>query len=86
MKAITVRGIDDELAQKLKDMAEQEGKSVNQHILEALKKNCGLEKEIKFTRVYRDMDHLFGKWSPEDFKRIQGKIDAERKIDPELWQ
>ncbi|MEE9496507.1 MAG: antitoxin [Desulfobacterales bacterium] len=85
MKTITVRGIENELAEKLKDIASQEGKSVNQHILETLKKSCGLEKEKKFTQVYQDMDHLFGKWSAEDFKRIQGKIDAERKIDPELW-
>jgi hypothetical protein len=50
---------------------QQEGKSVNQHILETLKKSCGLEKEKKFTQSYQDMDHLFGKWSAEDFKRIQ---------------
>ena len=85
MKTITVRGIEEELAEKLKDRANQEGKSVNQHILETLKKSCGLEKQKKFTQVYEDMNHLFGKWSAEDFHRIQGKIDAERKIDPELW-
>jgi ribosomal protein L18E len=85
MKTITVRGIENELAEKLKYIAKQEGKSVNRHILETLKKSCGLEKEKKFSRIYRDMDHLFGKWSAEDFKRIQDKIDAERKIDPELW-
>jgi plasmid stability protein len=85
MKSITVRGIDDALAEKLKNTAKKKGKSVNQHILETLKKSCGLEKEKKFTRVFQDMDHLFGKWSAKEFNKIQGKINAERKIDPELW-
>ena len=85
MKTVTVRGIEEDLAEKLKDIAKHEGKSVNQLILETLKKSCGFEKEKKFTQVHHDMDHLFGKWSKKDFKKIQGKIDAESKIDPELW-
>ena len=85
MKTVTVRGIDNALADKLKDIAKQEGKSVNQLIIDTLKKSCGLEKKKMFTQVYRDLDHLFGKWSNEEFDRIQGKIEAERKIDPELW-
>ena len=32
-----------------------------------------------------DMDHLFGKWSAEDFNRILDKIESERKIDEEIW-
>jgi hypothetical protein len=32
------------------------------------------------------MDHLFGKWTQKEFKKIQGKIEAERTIDKELWQ
>jgi len=28
---------------------------------------------------------MFGRWSQEEFDKIQGKIDAERKIDKELW-
>lgn len=85
MKTVTVRGIENALADKLKDIAKQEGKSVNQLIIDTLKKSCGLEKEKKFTRAYHDMDHLFGKWSKEEFERIQGNIEADRKVDPELW-
>lgn len=32
------------------------------------------------------MDHLFGIWSEDEFRAVQGKIDSERKIDKELWQ
>ncbi|MFP4031723.1 MAG: hypothetical protein ACLFTV_09195 [Desulfococcaceae bacterium] len=34
---------------------------------------------------FHDLDHLFGRWTEEEFQRIQGKIDEERRIDPELW-
>ena len=86
MKSISLRGVDDELALLLKEEAEAARKSVNQWVLKALKKHVGLEKEKEFTRVYHDLDHLFGRWSEDEFDAIQGKIDGERHIDPELWR
>jgi hypothetical protein len=85
MQAITVRRLDSELASKLKQAAKKEGKSVNQFVLDAIKKSLGEDKEKRFTAVYHDMDHLFGKWSQEEFEKIQEKIDSERTIDKELW-
>ncbi len=86
MKTITVRGLDETIAENLKRVAKQEEKSVNQFILDTLKERLGLKKEKKYTVVHHDLDHLFGIWSENEFKRIQGKIDSERKIDKELWQ
>ena len=86
MKTITVRGLDETIAENLKRVAKQEEKSVNQFILDTLKERLGLKKEKKYTAVHHDLDHLFGIWSESEFKRIQGKIDSERKIDRELWQ
>ena len=63
MKTITVRGLEPALAGKLKQAAKREGKSVNQFVIEALKKLLGEEKEKRFTVVHHDMDHLFGRWS-----------------------
>lgn len=85
MKTITVRGLNDTLTEKLKRVAKQEGKSVNQLILDTLKERMGLKKRKKFTLVHHDLDHFFGSWSEGDFRRIQGKIDSERKVDEELW-
>ena len=86
VKTITVRGLDDNVAEHLKGVAEQEGKSVNQFILDTLKERLGLKKQKKYTVVHHDLDHLFGLWSENEFKQIQEKIDSERKIDKELWQ
>ena len=86
MKTITVRGLDEIIAKNLKLMAGRNGKSVNQFVLDTLKERLGLKKEKKYTVVHNDMDHLFGIWSENEFKRIQGNIDSERKIDKELWK
>jgi len=85
MKTITVRRIEPSLAKELKQAANKEGKSVNQLVIETIKQYLGMKKEKRFTVVYHDMDHLFGRWSEEEFEQIQGKIDSERKIDKELW-
>jgi hypothetical protein len=34
--------------------------------------------------VYHDLDHIFGRQSQEEFDKIQGKIDMEKKIDNDL--
>ena len=86
LKSMTLRGLDPQLAAKLKEVAEQEGKSVNQTALDALRKQFGLDKTRRFTEVHHDLDHLFGRWDEDEFARIQKKIDSERRIDSELWQ
>ena len=85
LKSMTLRGLDSQLVAKLKEVAEREGKSVNQTVLDALRKQFGLDKSRRFTEVYRDLDHLFGRWDEDEFMQIQQKIDSERRIDSELW-
>ena len=86
MKAITVRGLDEDLSEHLTRKAGEDGKSVNQFILDVLKEKLGLSKKKRFTMVYNDMDHLFGQWSEAEFQRIQGTVDSQRSIDEELWK
>ncbi len=85
MRTITVRGIDVRLADKLKQTAKNEGKSVNQLVIDSIKNRLGESGGKKFAAVYHDMDHLFGKWTQKEFEAIQSKIDAERTMDAELW-
>jgi hypothetical protein len=86
MGAITLRGLETSVKEKLKRAAKKEGKSVNQMVKDALKQHLGMIKDKKFTLVHHDLDHLFGRWSEQEFKRIQRKIDSEHKIDEELWR
>lgn len=86
MGSISIRNVDEVVAKKLKQQAKASKKSVNQLIVEILRRHVGLEKEKHFTRTYDDLDDLFGRWSKDEFGQVQGKIDDERRIDEELWR
>lgn|GEM_PF-128446 len=86
MKTITIQIPDASLAEEIEQIARETGKSLNQLITEAMKQWLEIRKNKQSGEIYHDMDHLFGKWSQEEFEMIQGKIDSERKIDEELWQ
>lgn len=86
MGAISIRGVDEELTNRLKKEAKTSQKSLNQLVLDLLKHHVGLDKKKKFTNKYYDLDDLFGQWSEDEFLAIGGKIDAERQIDEELWK
>jgi hypothetical protein len=85
MKAITIRGLEPQVSEKLKTAAQKESKSVNQFVIETIKEKLGLKKQ-KYSIIYDDLDHLFGKWSDDEYEEIQGRIDYDRKIDQELWK
>jgi hypothetical protein len=84
MKSMTVRGIDSVLAQKLSRAAKERGESVNQLVVETIRKSFGINKEKRVSRVYDDLDALFGRWSQDEFETIQGTIDQQRTIDEEI--
>lgn len=85
MKSITIRGIDEALERALKAVAAQESRSVNQLVLDVLRERFGLAKAARHSARYHDLDPLFGRWSAEEYRKIQEAVDAQRKLDPELW-
>ncbi len=85
MKAVTIRGIEPEVSEKLKLTAAEQGKSINQLTIDIIKESLGLKKEKKYSREYDDLDDLFGRWSEDEFKEIHTKIAKERQIDQDLW-
>ena len=86
MKTITIRGVEPEVAEKLKIVAKKQGKSVNHLILDFIKISLGFKKEKKFSRKYDDLDDLFGRWNHDEFKEITISIIRQRQIDQELWK
>ena len=85
MKTITIRGMDASTSSRLKQVANNEKKSVNQLVLDMIKQNIGIQKQ-RYTKRYDDLDNLFGRWTDDEFERIQGIIDYQRQVDPELWR
>jgi predicted CopG family antitoxin len=86
MKAITIRGIDNHVSEKLKETAKEEGKSVNRFLLELINRNVGGHEKKKYSKQYKDLDHLFGRWSEDEFLKMQNFIETQRNIDQELWR
>jgi hypothetical protein len=86
MKAVTIRGVDADVAEKLKTYAKAQGKSINQVILDILKTGVGLKKDKTYSCEYDDLDDLFGSWSEDEFNDISARIEQGRRIDPEIWR
>ena len=86
MKAVTIRGVDADVAEKLKAYAKAQGKSINQVILDIIKTSVGLNKDKTYSREYDDLDDLFGRWGEDEFNEISARIDRQRQINPEIWQ
>ena len=76
MKSLSIRGLDNELSERLKKIASAEQKSVNQFVIDTLKQHLGLMKNKRFTQSFHDLDQLFGSWSNESFNAIQKNIDS----------
>ena len=85
MKTMTIRGIEPKLAEKLKQIAQEKGKSVNQLVIDLIQERLGIKKQKLYSRAYDDLDDLFGRWSETEFKTIENNINKERRIDPEIW-
>jgi len=85
MKTITIRGIDPELDRMIKSRAKQSNLSVNQWILQTLKKVTGMGKEPVFKK-YSDLDALAGGWSKEEAKAFQKNTKIFERIDEDIWK
>jgi hypothetical protein len=85
MKTITIRGIDAELDRVIKSRAQQNNLSVNQWILQALKKITGMMKEPVFKK-YHDLDNLAGGWSKEETEAFYKNTHIFERIDEDVWK
>lgn len=85
MKTITIRGIDPGLDRVIKSRAKQNSLSVNQWILQALKKVTGMGKEPVFKK-YSDLDAMAGGWSKEEAKAFQKNTQIFERIDEDVWK
>ncbi len=86
MKAITIRGVDKSLEKKLKGAAKSESMSINQFILNSLRKSLGLEKDNVHTKVYDDLDFLFGEWTNKEFESFENSQKHFQSIDKKMWK
>lgn len=85
MKTITIRGIDPGLDRVIKSQAKQNSMSVNQWVLQTLKKVTGIGKEPAFKK-HHDLDALAGGWSKEEARSFQKNTEIFERIDGDAWK
>lgn len=76
---ITLRGVSEELAQRLKSIARERGESLNSTVLQLLERAVGMD--AKRERLAR-----YATWTEEDYQEFQEAMRAQRTIDEELWE
>jgi len=85
MKTLTLRGIDDELAEELEKTAKQRHDSMNRVILQLLRDKLGLSKR-RFRKAHHDLDDLAGTWTEEEAREFDDVVREFSRIDEELWK
>lgn len=77
-RQLTVRGVSDELGQRLEALSRARGESMNATVLEILRSALGVEERRQRLLKYTD-------WTAEEHAEFQRSLQTQRTIDDELW-
>ena len=87
MNQLTVRGFDDELAERIQRLAKRDGTSLNQAALKLLRKGAGLADPGQGRdTVGSSLDHLIGKWSEDEASELDAALEEFEVIDEAAWR
>lgn len=84
MKAITLRNLPPEVARLVQQRAREKKSSINKAIIELLEERAGATRKQGQT-VHDDLDHLAGRWTPEEAASFEQALKEQRTIDPDVW-
>jgi plasmid stability protein len=75
---MTIRGVPEEVAGKLRRLSRERGSSVNSTVLEILHQAVG-------TDARRERLARYATWTSEDLEQVEDAVAAQRLIDISLW-
>ena len=78
-KQLTVRGVPDEIAERIEALSRDKGQSVNATVLEVLAHAFDVEERIRYLQRYVT-------WSAADLREFEADLAEQRRIDPEDWK
>lgn len=78
-KQLTIRGVSDEVGQRLESLSQARGQSVNATVLEILEGAVGVNERRR--RLAR-----YATWTPEDLAEFNQGLAVQRTIDDPLWR
>lgn len=77
-RQLTIRGVPEDTARRLKQLSEERQQSVNATVLEILRRAVGTEERRR--RLER-----YATWTRSDRAEFDKALKAQRTIDDELW-
>ena len=82
MNQLTIRGFDDELTRRIRQLAAREGISLNRAVLRLLRRGAGLghHKDGGDT-VGSSLDHLIGTWTSEEAAEMDRALQDLSHVD-----
>lgn len=87
MNQLTIRGFDDDLARRIRQLADQEGISLNRAVLRLLRRGAGLEPgKLGTDTVGCSLDHLIGTWTHEEALEMDRALQDLSQVDRGMWE
>ena len=78
-KQLTVRGVSDEVAERLETLSRARGQSVNTTVNEILGEAVGADERL------RRLAH-FVTWTQDDLDQVTEAVAVQRTVDDDLWR
>ena len=79
MPQLTIRGVSDVLAERLRGLARERGESVNSTVLALLEDALGLD-------ARRERLARYATWTRDDLGEFERALSEQRQVDPDLWK
>ncbi len=86
MNQLTIRGFDEELERKIRELADGEGISLNQAVLRLLRTGAGISPRRNRNVIGSALDELAGTWTAEQEREFLEAIRPFESIDEEFWR
>ena len=86
LKELTLRGLDPEIEQRIRDLARRDNISLNQAAISLLRKGAGLSSRAHQHVVGDGLDRFFGIWTKEEADHFDEFIKDFEQIDASFWQ
>lgn len=77
----TIRNIPDSIDRELRERARRSNQSLNEAVVETLRKGLGVGPEEP---IYDDMDDLIGTWHEDP--QFDRSIEEQDSVDPDAWR
>lgn len=84
---MTIRGFDEELERRLKNLARKERISLNRAALTLLRRGAGLVDVKAAPRIIGSaLDDFMGDWSEQEERELLAAVEPMEQIDEEMWK